>query len=124
MLEKKHSWKIGLSVAAISLVMLLVGVHIILGNQLNMKNIFAFIGLSLLLGVLALMLIYFSYKLTFGFFMLGLAIGFFEMYRIFWNGMSGWGDLIGILSLFMWVIIGLGSGILAQLGYYIYNKKR
>lgn len=124
MLEKKHSWKIGLGVAIISLIMLLVGVRTVLGNQLNLKNIIAFIGFSLLAGAIALMLIYFSYKLTFGFFMLGLVIGFFEMYRIFWNGMSGWGDLIGILSLFMWVIIGLGSGILAQLGYYIYKKKR
>lgn len=124
MLEKKHSWKIGLGVAIISLIMLLVGVLTVLGNQVNLKNIFAFLGFSLLAGAIALLLIQFNYKLTFGIFMLGLVIGFFEMYRIFLNGMSGWGDLIGILSLLMWVIIGLGAGLLAQLGCYIYKKKR
>lgn len=127
-LERENFWTIGLSIFFISFLMLFIGIKIILGNELIVRNLLAFMGLSLLTGVIASALVYFRFKLSFIFFIAGLFIGFFEMYRAFLSDMSGWGDLIGIMSLFMWAITGLGVGLLVQFGRYLYrslkNRKR
>lgn len=120
--EKKNSWVIGLMVTVGSFIMLLVGIKIVLGNELVPRNLVAFSGFSVLAGLIALVSVYLRLKIAFLLFIAGLAIGFFEMYRAFIGGMSGWGDLIGIISLFMWALIGLGMGILLQFGYYLYKR--
>ncbi|KUO63789.1 MAG: hypothetical protein APF84_09215 [Gracilibacter sp. BRH_c7a] len=121
-LEKKNFWIVGLIVMVISFCMLLVGVKIVLGNELIVRNIVAFLVFSVVTGIIALLLVYFRLNLSLIFFIAGLTIGFFEMYRAFLSDMSGWGDLIGIMSLFMWSITGLGIGILIQFGRYLYTK--
>ncbi len=121
-LEKKIFWIVGLLIFIISFLMLFIGIRIVLGNELIVRNLLAFMGLSLLTGVIASSLVYFRFKLSFIFFVAGLFIGFFEMYRAFLSDMSGWGDLIGIMSLFMWAITGLGVGLLVQFGRYLYRK--
>lgn len=121
-LDRRHFRVTGLSVAIVSLIMVFIGVKVVLGNEINIDNIVVFIGFSILVGIIASSLVYFRFKIAFLFFIIGLVIGLFEMYRNFLNGMSGWGDLIGIISLFTWTIIGFGLGILSQLGYYVYKK--
>ena len=120
--EKKNFWLIGLIVTVVSFIMLLVGIKIVLGNELVPRNLVAFSGFSVLAGLIALLSVYFRLKIAFLLFIVGLAIGFFEMYRAFIGGMSGWGDLIGIISLFMWALIGIGMGIIIQLGFYVYKR--
>ena len=121
-LDKNNFRVVGLTVTIISFLMLLIGVKVILGNELIARNILAFMGFSVLTGMIALLLVYFRFKLSAVLFIVGLVIGFFEMYRAFLSDMSGWGDLIGIMSLFMWSITGLGVGILVQFGRYLYRK--
>ena len=121
-LDKNNFRVVGLTVTIISFLMLLIGVKVILGNELIARNILAFMGFSVLTGMIALLLVYFRFKLSAVLFIIGIGIGFFEMYRAFLGDMSGWGDLIGIMSLFMWSITGLGVGILVQFGRYLYRK--
>lgn len=121
-LEKKNFWAVGIIVGMSTFSLLLIGIKVILGNELIARNLLAFIGLSLLTGIIALFLVYFKLKLSAALFIIGLVIGFFEMYRAFLGDMSGWGDLIGIMSLFMWSITGLVVGILVQVGRFLYRK--
>jgi len=111
-------------VAIISFIMLFLGVKGVLAQEVNIQNILVYIGFSVLIGIVTSLLVFFRFKVIFVTFMVGLVVGFFEMYRAFIDGLSGWGDLVGILSLFIWVISGLVTGILAQLGYYLYKRFR
>jgi len=123
-LDKKKYWIVGLSVAIISFIMLFLGVKGVLAQEVNTQNILVYIGFSVLIGIVTSLLVFFRFKVIFVTFMVGLVVGFFEMYRAFIDGLSGWGDLVGILSLFIWVISGLVTGILAQTGYYLYKRFR
>lgn len=122
MLEKRNYWIVGIGTAAVSFLLLFIGVKMVLGNPVNTQNIVGFVIVSLLAGILASSMIYLQMKKLLISFMIGLVIGFFEMYRAFINGMAGWGDLIGIMSLFTWATIGLGVGIVIQLGFYLYKR--
>lgn len=119
--NKKHL-AAGLIVAITSFILLFVAVKGVLGNQPDTRNILAYIVFSLINGVVISVLVYLRYRIIYVFFTIGLAIGFIELYRTFLKDMAGWGDLIGILSLFMWVITGLFVGIVIQLITIIYKK--
>lgn len=123
-IDKKHYLVAGLTTAFISFILILVGIKFVLGNEINTSNIVAFISFSVLVGILTSLLVLFKLRIAYTSFMVGLAFGFFEMYRAFLNGMSGWGDLVGLISMFMWTIVGLGVGIIAQLGYYLFKKHK
>jgi membrane-associated HD superfamily phosphohydrolase len=112
----------GLIVAITSFILLFVAVKGVLGNQPDIRNILAYIVFSLINGVVISVLVYLRYRIIYIFFTVGLVIGFIELYRTFLKDMAGWGDLIGILSLFMWVITGLFVGILIQLITIIHKK--
>lgn len=122
MLEKKFYWLIGIGVATLSLIALLIGVGVVLGNEIDFNNLMAYIGFSLLVGFIVYLSLYFNFTIVQLFFGIGLLIGFIEMYRIFLDEMSGWGDLIGLLSLFTITLLGLGIGIISQFGLYLYRK--
>ena len=121
-LEKKQYWIVGLSVAMASFTLFFLSVKVVLGSQVTFKNIIAYMIFSLLVGAVASFFIFFRLKIAFLTFIIGLVLGFFEMYRAFFKGMSGWGDLVGVMLLGIWVIIGLGIGILVQLGLYLYKR--
>lgn len=121
-LERKHYWVIGLSIATFSFVMFFIGIKVVLENEVNINNIAALLGFSILVGIIAFFQLYFRFKISFLFFIAGLVFGFIIMYLNFLNTMTGWGDIIGILSLFTWTIIGLGLGLLMQLSYFLYKK--
>lgn len=123
-LNRKQYLFVGLGFSVLSFVLLFIGVSQVLGNTIELPNIIAYLVFSLLVGIVIGSLGYFNLKFAFIFTVLGFIVGFFEMYRAFIAGMTGWGDLIGILSLFMWVIVGLGLGLITQLGFYLYNKNK
>ena len=120
--QKEYYWKIGLLVSIISFILLIIGVSQVLGSKLSIKNLAAYLGFSLAAGLIALLLVRFGFKIALIFFLAGLIIGFIEMYRLFFNDSSGWGDLAGLISLFMWVFMGIGVGVFAQLGAYYWKK--
>lgn len=121
-LRRKNYWIIGLGIAAFSFIMFFIGVKVILGNEININNFVSLLGFSVLTGIIVLFLIYFNLRISFLSFITGLVFGFIIMYLNFMNEMSGWGDLIGILSLFTWTAIGLVLGLLLQSGYFLYGK--
>lgn len=121
-LRRKNYWIIGLGIAAFSFIMFFIGIKVILGNEININNFVSMLGFSVLTGIIVLFLIYFNLRISFLSFITGLVFGFIIMYLNFMNEMSGWGDLIGILSLFIWTAIGLVLGLLLQLGYFLYGK--
>ena len=123
-LERKQFWLVGLGFSVLSFILLLIGVSQVLGNTIVLANIVAYLVFSLLVGAVIGALGYFSLKLAFSFTVTGLLVGFIEMYRAFIAGLSGWGDLIGILSLFIWVIVGIGIGLTTQLGVDLYKKAK
>lgn len=122
--QKEYYWKIGLLVSFISFILLITAVGKVLDSELNIKNLAAFIGFSLAVGLIALLLVRFGFKVALIFFLVGLIIGFIEMYRLFFSDSSGWGDLAGLISLFMWVFMGIGLGVFAQLGAYYWRKRK
>jgi apolipoprotein N-acyltransferase len=96
----------------------------ILQQTLDMQNIFAYVLLSVTFGGLAGAFYALELKAAFTLFMTGLIVGFFSMYWQFIAGMDGWGDLTGVLSLFIYAGIGLAAGLVAQLAWYIIQKVR
>lgn len=121
-LEKKQYWIIGLIIAILTFILLYVGIGVVAANAISIENVLAYIVFSLIIGIVASVLIYFRFKLTFMAYISGLFIGFFSMYRAFLYDMSGWGDLIGVISLLIFTAIGLGIGLLGQLVYYLIKK--
>jgi hypothetical protein len=121
-LERKQSWLVGLTVAIASFITFFIGVKLVLGNEITLRNITAYIIFSILVGIIASILTFFTLKIAAITFILGLIVGFFQMYISFLKDMSGWGDLVGVMSLVVWIIIGLAVGLLIQLGIYLKNK--
>jgi len=89
---------------------------------ISTQNYIAYVVFSLIVGIVAAALIYFRLKIAFLSFTAGLILGFFLMFNAFLYNTTGWGDLIGIMNLMMWTILGLVVGLLIQLGYYLYKK--
>lgn len=124
MIEKKHFLRMGTYVFLVTFLLLVFAVRFILGNPLETQNYIAFLILSSMAGIITSVLIYSQARIAAGFFIFGLGLGFFEMYRVFSRDMAGWGDLIGLISLFMWAVIGLGAGLLIQIGLKIFQRRR
>ncbi|OEH86540.1 hypothetical protein BHU72_13100 [Desulfuribacillus stibiiarsenatis] len=113
---------LGFCIALLAFLSLFIGVKVILGNQLEIINLVAFSGFALIMGIITMLLFLFAYSIALSLFIGGLIIGNYVMFQSFVDGMTGWGDLVGIISLFTWVIIGLVAGIVAQLVYSWYRK--
>ena len=124
MVDRKQFIRMGVIVAITTFIMLFFAVRFILRTPLESQNYLAFLIFSLLAGSITAILVYTQARIAAGLFMLGLGLGFFEMYRVFMRDMAGWGDLIGLLSLFFWAAAGLGAGLLIQFGVKIFNRKK
>nr|WP_319488244.1 hypothetical protein [uncultured Caproiciproducens sp.] len=119
---KKNFWIIFFLVAILSFALLFTGVKYLLGNPITLQNIFAYSILSLIFGAVSSTLYLLELKIMCAVFALGLIIGYFDMFLTFLNGRSGWEDLVGLLSLFTWMTIGLFLGTVLQLGWYFYYR--
>lgn len=80
--------------------------------------------LGLLIGSVAFLFLFFKLYYAFGSFMAGFVVGSILMLSTFWKGVAGWEDLIGLLSFLMFLAIGLGAGLLAQLIVFLVKKSR
>lgn len=121
-LEKKNFWIIGLCAAILSFVFLAVGMNVYSEIGISTQNYIAYVVFSLIAGIVAASLIYFRLKIAFLSFAAGLILGLFLMFNAFLYNTTGWGDLIGVMNLMMWTILGLVVGLLIQLGTYLYKK--
>ena len=120
---KKHkSTSIGLIVAAISFVLMYTGIRFINNTELTTQNIVYYVLFSLVLGGISTVFHFYKLKYALIFFIAGIVIGYFELFRSLMADLDGWGDLAGILSLFMLIIIGLIAGTIVQVAHFFYKK--
>ena len=109
-------------VSILSFLFFLLGIKFILESQITIQNVIAYIIVSLIFGAVSSSLYLLKLKIACIALIAGLIVGFCEMYRMFFNDLNGWGDLVGLMSLFTWMVIGLCSGVIGQFGYFIYKK--
>ncbi|BCJ94762.1 hypothetical protein acsn021_23310 [Anaerocolumna cellulosilytica] len=112
----------GISIMIIIYILLYVGIVVLLKQKINSTNLLAYFIFSLIVGVIAGLYIFFKLMPAFYCFIAGIIIGFYEMYRMFLNGMDGWADLTGFISMIVYIIFGFAIGIVAQLIRFFYNK--
>jgi hypothetical protein len=115
----------GLSIA--SFLLLVVGIGALLEFSIQLQNLAVYFVFSLLMGIIYLLLSGYQLTIVLFLFLTGLLVGFIEMFRAFWQGIEGWGEIIGILALLIWPIVGILLGLIIQLGvflYHTYQKKK
>ncbi len=117
-------WKIGFFTGLTSFVLLIFGVRTILGQDLGIKNYIAFAVFGLIVGLLALLLLFYKLKIAFIIFMVSLVIAFAELFRSFIMIPDGFGDLIGILSLFIISSFGFGLACIVQFVVILIQKNK
>ncbi|TQR20745.1 hypothetical protein [Psychrobacillus vulpis] len=118
----KDYGKIGGGTIILSLFLLILGVKYVLGHDLVIRNFIAFAVISVLVGTISGALLFYKLKIAYILFTTGLVIGFIELFRSFIVGKDGWGDLVGILSLFIFTAFGLVIGLIVE-GILFFIKK-
>lgn len=120
----KNYGKIAISIIFISLFLLILGVKYVLHQDLVIMNLLAFAAFSIVIGVLAGAMLLYKLHKAFYIFTVGLLIGFFEMFRSFITGPEEFGDLAGILSLFIFTAFGFVIGLIVEAIYYLSKKNK
>ncbi|KXH87096.1 hypothetical protein [Sporosarcina sp. HYO08] len=116
--------KIGLFTGLISFVLLIVSVRNVLDQTLVWKNYLAFGVFGLIVGTVAFLLLFYGLKIAFWIFMPALVLGFLELFRNFIFVDNGFGDLIGILSLFLFSTFGLVLALGVQFVVKLMRKNK
>lgn len=114
---------LGVIVMSITLFLLLLGVGVILDQELATSNIVTIIAYGLAAGLFSGALAFLGLKVGFIVFVVGLAIGFIEMFRSFLFTQGEFGELAGLLSLFIFTALGLVLGVIIEGIRYLLNKK-
>jgi len=122
--SKRNFWIIWFMVTTISFLFFFLGIKFILGSQITVQNVMAYIVVSFIFGAISSCLYLLKLKIACATLIERIIVGFFEMYRMFFNDLNGWGDLVGLMSLFTWMVIGLCAGTIGQFGYFLYKKFR
>lgn len=120
----KNYGKIAGITIILSLFLLILGVKYVLGQDLVVQNFIAFAVISVLVGTITGALLFYKLKIAYYIFTVGLLIGFIELFRSFISGMDGWGDLVGILSLFIFTAFGLVIGLIIEAILYLIRKNK
>ncbi|MEZ7170568.1 hypothetical protein [Sporosarcina sp. OR05] len=107
-------WKIGFFTGLTSFVLLILGIRTILGTELTFKNYLAFGVFSLTVGIIAAVMLFYNMKIAYRVFMVALVLAFAEFFRSFLMNTDGFGDVIGVLSLYMITSFGFGVAIIVQ----------
>ncbi|MBM7705591.1 hypothetical protein ACF3OH_06665 [Chryseomicrobium aureum] len=114
---------LGVIVMSITLFLLLFGVGVILDQELATSNIVTIIAYGLAAGLFSGALAFLGLKVGFIVFVVGLAIGFIEMFRSFLFTQGEFGELAGLLSLFIFTALGLVLGVIIEGIRYLLKKK-
>ena len=114
---------LGVIVMSITLFLLLFGVGVILDQELATSNIVTIIAYGLAAGLFSGALAFLGLKVGFIVFVVGLAIGFIEMFRSFLFTQGEFGELAGLLSLFIFTALGLVLGVTIEGIRYLLKKK-
>ncbi|MBD7944306.1 MULTISPECIES: hypothetical protein [Psychrobacillus] len=118
----KNYGKIAGFIIVASLFLLILGVRYVLGQDLVVMNFIAFAAFSIVTGVIAGAMLFYNLHKAFYLFTFGLAIGFIDLFRSFIINTGGNGDLLGILSLFIFTAFGLVLGMIVEAIFYLIKK--
>ncbi|MFF2752822.1 hypothetical protein ACFVR1_03555 [Psychrobacillus sp. NPDC058041] len=122
-MERNYGKVAGITII-ISLFLLILGVKYVLGQDLVIRNFIAFAIISVLVGTIAGAFLFYKLKIAYYIFTAGLLLGFIELFRSFISGNEGWGDLVGILSLFIYTSFGLVIGLIIEGVLFILRKNK
>lgn len=122
-MKRKKELIIGLCTAIACYALFVIGIAGMLKNPIELRNHLAFWAFSLVAGGLMVLLLS-RFRIAAIGLAAGLIIGFADMLRAFSRDMSGWNDLVGLLSLFAWVLIFLSAGIIAQIVYWLFSLRK
>jgi hypothetical protein len=111
-------------VAGISFISVFFGLKVISGSLLSVQNTMLLLGFCIILGLVSSLFDKLNLRTAYCFFTTGLLIGLVEMLNTFHKDLNGWEDLSALASLFIWIVIGLCSGLLLQFILYLYGKFR
>lgn len=120
--EKRMFWILWACVSLASFLALLIGVKYILKSPVEPRNLAVYLVTALLFGAVDATLFLLRMKIAAATFFLGVAAGFFEMFRAFLSDLNGWQDLAGLMLLFLWIGVGLTAGILCEIIRYFFFK--
>jgi hypothetical protein len=120
----KNYGKITISIIVLSMFLLILGVRYVLGQDLVLMNFIAFAAFSIVVGVFAGALLIYKLNKAFYLFTLGLAIGFIDLFRSFITNTNDQGDVLGILSLFIFTAFGLVIGLIVEGILFILKKSK
>ncbi|NLG93554.1 MAG: hypothetical protein GX485_08420 [Clostridiales bacterium] len=109
-----YFWAIWFTVTAVCFVLFYFEVGYLLNNPVTIQNMIAYLVLSLTFGAVTSTLYLLNLRIMLWIFLAGLGTGFFEMALTFLNSASGWEDLVGLITLFTWMTIGLCAGAAVQ----------
>lgn len=123
MLLKNYNKIAGIMIV-LSMFLLILGVRYVLGQDLVVMNFVAFAAFSVAIGVIAGALLMYKLHKAFYIFTVGLALGFIELFRSFLAGTEEFGDLVGILSLFIFTSFGLVIGLIVEGVLYLIKKTK
>ncbi len=123
-IDRKQSVMAGIIAGTFGTGLLILGVAGVLGNPIDQRNLLAFVGFGIVVGLVTAALMFFRLKIAGPLFGVGLLVGYFEMFRAFFSDMGGWGDLAGIISVLLWPSVGLGVGLILQAAHHLYVKFR
>lgn len=121
---ERHYGKFGAIVGLLTFMLLIFGVRNVLGITLEFKNIIAFTVFGLIIGVGIAALLYYKLRIAFPIFLIAVVLGFFELFRNFLSDTDGFGQLMGILSLFIFTSFGLGIALIAEFVTYLIRKNK
>lgn len=121
-MKKNKTLLVGLAVAVPSFLLILGGIKFAYSGSISIQNVIAYVVIAAILGGISAG--FYHYKLIHALqiFIIGIVIGYFEMFKSFSGGSDGWGDLAGLLSLFAWIVIGFLIGIIVQISVNLFKK--
>jgi len=122
--ERQGALRAGIITAAVSFALFFSAIRFVLGSVPNGWNVMAYLGLAVIFGILSYVLFMLRPRVAFYIFEAGLLSGFALMCGMFKNGMTGWSDLAGIMTFFIFVTGGLASGLFVQLIIYFVQRRK
>ncbi len=100
------------------------GVGLLLGNPLHLQNILAIGIFSLIIGAIIFVFLLFKLIYAFTVFTAAFLAGSALMLTTFSKGVSGWEDLIGLITYMFLLGIGLSIGLLLELIVYLVKRSK
>lgn len=121
---ERHFGKVGAISGLLTFMLLITAVRNVLGYELEIKNIIAFAIFGLIIGAACAILLFYKLRIAFPIFLVALVFGFFDLFRNFLSDNEGFGELMGILSLFMFTSFGIGLALIVEGIVYLIRKNK